>query len=180
MKIPIVYIILAVIVIGALLGVRFYNQRTMARVNQEIQRDYEAGLVKYREHVQTQKDGILATKRGWQWLKAEDPKRAIIILERARQLEPNYREAAVYLGYAHLQSINKSLAKPALGSWQISLSPIEQHNELAKAKEALKAGERIDPLWPLTNQLLGLTYEKLGDDNNAKLCYDRFKALGGK
>lgn len=180
MKIPITYLILVVMIVGAFLGVRFYSQKMMARVNEEIQRENEANLAKYRENVQSQKDGVLATKRGLMWLKAEDPKRAIMILERARQLEPNYREAAVYLGYAHLQLINKSLAKATWGMWQMTLTPDEQHNELLEAKEALVAGERIDPLWPLTNQLLGLTYEKLGDDKDAKLCYDRFKALGGK
>lgn len=76
----------------------------------------------------------------------DTPKRdiAVVMLEEAVRRDPASRDAALELGYAYFVS-----------------------GDLTKAKVALEHARLLDPVYPVTYQLLAELYTKLGDMNQA-------------
>lgn len=80
---------------------------------------------------------------------------AILQFEKAAELEPDYRDAWVYLGKTYLQ-----------------------RSDYSKAKESLEKAVEIDPIYPETFYLLSKTYEKLKKPDEAQKALEKAKMLG--
>lgn len=170
MKIRVLYIVLAVIVV-ATLGIM---QRNIHIIEHEAERKAEISRVKdvelYRQHAQNIKDPEYAVKRGLAYLKRNETEKACIVFERAAKLDTNYRDGSFYLGYAYLVDLKKR---------QNKLGGNEKITQLNNARKALLAAQKIDPLYPMTNKLLGIVAEMSGDDKEKQLWYARYNTVNG-
>ncbi len=88
------------------------------------------------------------------FLRAENNELALDCFERATMLDPKWRDGWVWRGYSELKL---NLPKEAIVS--------------------LKKAEEIDPIYPLTFQLLTIAYQQTGDTAAAKTSQDKLVYL---
>lgn len=167
-RIPVIYIVIALLAVGAVFAVKSKVNAIAAEAKQMEQKNQVNILESYQDHVRSMKDGPYALGRGWRYLQAKDYGRAVIVLEKAMELDKNSRDAAFYLGYAKLMQISNLKSQNDIRAG------------LNQAKDTLLAAQRLDPLFPTTNKLLGFTYEQLGNDKESTVWYARYKAVGGQ
>lgn len=86
---------------------------------------------------------------------------AILSFEEALKIEPNYKDALVFLG-------------------KIYLEPSGRSEDLNKAKELLEKAALVDPIDPETFSLLSQAYKKLKKSEEAKRALERARMLGGR
>jgi len=82
---------------------------------------------------------------------------AISQFEKATKIDPEYRDAWIYLGKAYFQRTGENLNK---------------------AKEALEKAAEIDPVYPEIFALLSKTYEKLEKIDKSKKATEKARMLG--
>jgi cytochrome c-type biogenesis protein CcmH/NrfG len=100
------------------------------------------------------KSGIELTVLGKKLLDKGMHSDAALFFAQANKKDPNFREAAVLLGYTYLKT-----------------------NSFDLALVAFKTAAQIDPLSPEIQNYLAYTYNKLGDTPNAQICYNKSKEL---
>ncbi|MDO8513604.1 MAG: hypothetical protein Q7S37_03815 [bacterium] len=171
MKIPITYLILAVVVLLTISATRqnFIKINKEAESLAQIQQSKDIQL--YAEHVKTLNDASFITKRGIGFLKKGQIELACAALEQGAKLDSNYRDASFYLGYAYLKELQNR---------QKELSLNERQDLLAKAKKALMKAQSIDPLYPMTNKLLAIISDSQNNDKEKRLWYARYDTVTGK
>lgn len=91
---------------------------------------------------------------GQNFIKQNQPDFAIIVLSRAVQQSPKYRDGWIYLGYAYLQK-----------------------KDTAAAEKALEKARDLDPIYGYTWELLAKCKEMEGDTQTAQQWYNKSKQL---
>ncbi len=138
-----VMIVVAALIIGflgsRLVGALYYN-RLISNNSPlaEFQKHYQ-------EKINLETDPYELAKMGISFLRAEDNQSAFLSFDKATKMDPNWRDGWVWKGYTELK-----LNKPQ------------------DALISLKAAEKIDPIYPLTYQLLVIAYQQTGDSQNAQ------------
>ena len=89
---------------------------------------------------------------------------AIGQFEKATKIDPEYRDAWIYLGKAYLQ--------------QSTTNNQQSTEALNKAEEALEKAAEIDPVYPETFYLLSQAYEKLKKPDESKQAAKKAVMLG--
>jgi len=119
------------------------------------------------------------TNLGMKLLKNNQTEWAAIVLENAANKDPNYRDAAVYTGYAFLRLAQETDELKNTGTKEQRNTETEkQYNN--KAIEFLEKAIKIDPLFPRTYELLTIAYKNTGDDEKSVICYNKLKDLSKK
>lgn len=95
--------------------------------------------------IQTQDDPVALVRLGQKFLNGGDARSAVIPLERAARLKPNYRDAWYLLGYSYIKADLDAAANPA---------PAGRPAYRQQAKKALEKARSLDPTHAPTNQLL--------------------------
>lgn len=111
----------------------------------------------YKEQIDQENDYNKLATDAEKLIKGNQLDCGIINLERAVELEPNFRDAWVLLGYAYLSK-----------------------DEPQKAIESLKKAEEIDPTHADTFKYLADAYQKTGDEEQAKQAQERYDFLTQK
>ncbi len=93
-------------------------------------------------------------KMGMIFLRVDNNTLAFDCFKKAGELEPGWRDAWLWKGYTELK-----LSQPK--------------NALASLKKA----ETIDPIYPLTYQLLAISYQQTDDPNSAKGAQEKLTYL---
>jgi len=96
---------------------------------------------------------------------------AIDQFEKTTKIDPEYRDAWIYLGKAYLQQSTANSQQPTINNQQST-------EALNKSREALEKAAEIDPVYPETFYLLSQTYEKLKKPGESKKALDKAKTLG--
>lgn len=168
MRIPISYLFAGLIfIIGIfILKSSMNNIANQAKLYQEKQNLIQ--LDNFKKSVEKMTDTQKAASYGWKLMKRNQIDQSIILFDKAHRLDPNFRDAAVYLGYCRLKKIEQS---------GTNLSVEQQHIQLNSAKDTLMKAYQIDPLFPLTNKLLSEIAFYENNDKDKELWYARVKAI---
>lgn len=118
-----------------------YLQRSIAEINQSLT-DQRPKVV---ARIEEKNDPLELINIGRKFLSAGNPTFAIIPLEKATELSPDFRDGWYLLGYSYLQAANE-IIEPK------KVSDKEELKE--KAVAALKAAQKIDPAHEPTEILL--------------------------
>lgn len=142
------YLVWAIIVLAVLI-IGYLGSRTVGNLYYNRLMSSESALGEFQKHYQEkialETDSYELAKMGMTFLKSDENELALECFKRATQMDPNWRDGWVWKGYAELK-----LNKPQ------------------DALTSLKTAEKIDPIYPLTYQLLVLAYQKNGDKENAQ------------
>lgn len=97
--------------------------------------------------------------------------------EIATKKDPDYRDAYFYLGYAYLKITEELKNKETKELFDEKT--IEQFNNLTmdKSLEAFLKARDLDPLYAPTYEFLAYIYNKLGNEENARLAYEKAEEL---
>jgi tetratricopeptide (TPR) repeat protein len=148
---------------------------------------YQKELKKFEPENQAMQDGFRIsveksslssyelTLLGKKMLETNRPQWAIIILDEASKKDSQYRDAALFAGYANLKFANDIKNNPTTYQLQAISYYLPATSYLEKAIEYLNRAKDIDPIYDQTYELLTVAYQNLGDDKNAALCYNKFK-----
>lgn len=176
MKIRLLYLITGFVVVVMFGVVKIQENKITGRASEYNILVYNESVENYRKNTINVKNGLLATKRGWRFLKDGKTEIAIALLERADKLEEDYRDAPLYLGYAYMQKVTES-GKKNYFDMVVELNNDEKQQLLNRAKDRLLVAQKIDPLNPLTNKLLGIVYKSLDNDKESELWYARYEEV---
>ena len=157
------------LLLTAVFGIRSITKSVYEK---EIKKS-DTKLIEYKNSIleiikKSDKSSQTLTNLGIKLLKNNQTEWAAIVLENAANKDPNYRDTAVYAGYAFLrlaQDQNSNITK-------------KQYNN--KAIEFLEKAIKIDPLFPRTYELLTIAYKNTGDDEKSVICYNKLKDLSKK
>jgi len=108
----------------------------------------------YTQEVLTKTDPYRLVKLGVRQANFGETALALISLQRAVEIDPNYRDGWVYLGYVQIKS-----------------------NRLGAALESLQKAAELDPINPLTYQLLNEAYKKTGNQEMARQAEEKYQML---
>ena len=150
----IITLIVAIAIIGTMIyiGARFvtglYSKNSLTSVSAE---DLKKA---YAEKIATETDVNKLTAQGATLVKGNQLENGMINLKRATELEPKYRDAWVWLGYAQIKN-----------------------NDLPNAIISLNKAAEIDPIYPDTFKYLTLAYEQSGDTASAKTAQGKYDFL---
>jgi len=150
-------LIFAIIVVGAILfiAVKFVLE---AVTKNNLSSASAQNLQKaYAEEISSQTDVNKLTTDGIKLVKGNELDCGIINLQRAVTLDPNYRDAWVWLGYAQ-----------------------EKNNQPQEAIVSLNKAAKIDPIHPDTFKYLAIAYTQTGDTALAKQAQDKYDLLNKK
>lgn len=95
---------------------------------------------------------------------------AAVTLEAAAKKDPKWRDLAYYTGYFHLKMLDANPYRQGSAeyvNWQ--------KDNLDKSKTYLEKARDLDPLYAPTYEALAVVYQKLGDAQNAEICYNKAK-----
>lgn len=151
------YLVWAIVVLVVLI-IGYLGSRTVGNLyyNRLMKSDSALGEFQkhYQEKIALETDSFELAKMGMTFLKSGENELALVCFERATQMDPNWRDGWVWRGYTELK-LNKPQA----------------------ALVSLKTAEKIDPIYPLTYQLLVLAYQQNGDKENAQLAQAKLTYL---
>lgn len=161
-----VYLILLVVLIAAsLLIIRMWSAKTVTKFENEFSLEQEEMLNRYKKNLsKSAKSASELTKNGINLIKNNQVIFGIAVLEKSALVDPKIRDTQIYLGYGYLKQYQFDNANNK-----------NTNDDLKNAKMALEQALKIDPLHPLANKLLGITYFELGDAENSQLCYNKAK-----
>ncbi|HCS78681.1 TPA: hypothetical protein DIV55_02965 [Patescibacteria group bacterium] len=108
----------------------------------------------YKAKVSTSTDLYYLMDQGSKLLNGNQPRNALMNFQRATELDKNYRDGWVWLGYAQIQN-----------------------DDPASAITSLKNAEAIDPIYAQTYELLTIAYEKTGDAEAASNAKEKMQFL---
>lgn len=152
------YYLVRIIIIVAALIIGFLGSRLIGALyfNKIMASDSSLGNLQkhYQEQINLETDPYELAKMGMIYLKTDDNQTALLCFDKASKMDPGWRDAFVWKGYTELK-LNKP--KDALVS--------------------LKAAEKIDPIYPLTYQLLVIAYQQTGDTQSAQFAQQKLVNL---
>ncbi len=164
------YSILAILIIVIIFSLISYFQKKLAsQYEHEINTSQQELSIQYKKILE---NSDLSTNeiiiQGLDLLKKNQLELSVIAFEESIKRDPEIRDANILAGYGFLHlALNNNNTKN-----------IETKTDyLEKSKKYLKKAKEIDPINPLTYQILALTYLQLNDEQNTKLCYNKFKEL---
>lgn len=150
----IITLIVAIAIIGTVvyIGVRFVtglvSRNNISSVSaQDLQKTYT-------EVIATETDVNKLTEQGATLIKGNQIDNGIVSLQRATVIEPKYRDAWVWLGYAQIKN-----------------------NQPQNAITSLNKAAEIDPIYPDTFKYLTLAYEQTDDSASAKTAQEKYDFL---
>lgn len=147
-----ILIVLAAIFIayfGArLIGSLYYNHLTNGSSPLENFKN------EYKAKINLETDPYELGKMGMIFLRTENNDLAYDCFKKSTELDPNWRDGWVWKGYTELKL-----------------------NEPKMALESLKSAEKIDPIYPLTYQLLVIAYQQTGDTTSASKAQEKLGYL---
>jgi tetratricopeptide (TPR) repeat protein len=151
------YLVRAIIIIAALV-IGFFGSRLIGALyfNKLMAADSSLGEFQkqYQEKINLETDPYELAKLGMIFLRIDDNETALLCFDKAAKLDANWRDGWVWKGYTEIK-LNQP--KPAL--------------------ESLKTAEKIDPIYPLTYQLLVIAYEQTGDTQSAQFAQEKLVYL---
>lgn len=147
-----VVIWLVVIAIGFLgsriIGNLYYNH--LMKLNEPIQ-DFRKN---YQEQINQENDPFKLAKFGRVLLKTGSLDLAWRAFSKTTELDAGWRDGWVARGFAELKL-----------------------NKTKEALDSLKIAEKIDPINPLTYELLSVVYERIGDAKSSQFAREKFEYL---
>ena len=108
----------------------------------------------YRAEISLETDPYVLGKKGMIFLRTDQNELADECFNKATQLDPLWRDGWVWRGYTELKL-----------------------NEPKEALDSLKKAESIDPIYPLTYQLLVIAYQQTGDTTSAASAQEKLVYL---
>lgn len=171
MRIPLSYIALFILTIVTLFLANGQYKKIALEADRQVKIAEKRQLREFKVHSAKLTDPVFATKRGISYINAKQSERACMVLERAAQLDANYRDSSLYLGYAYLKDI---------GMRKNELTEKQKKVAVEKAKKTLLNAQKIDPLHPLTNQLLAIIAQMQNNDKEKSLWYARYETVSLK
>lgn len=161
------WIIILILVIALVFGLKSYVNSVYQKEMQKNSKNLEEIKNNFRQSVKDSKrTSADLVKLGVKVLNYNQTEWAAIIFEEAAAKDPKYRDAAFYAGYANLR-----LAEEDKNS-KSQAPNNSQYNKLAI--EYLEKAKELDPIYPKTYELLTVAYKNIGDDENSKLCYNKY------
>lgn len=169
-KIPITYLVLAVVcfVVLGVLRQEYRNTVNTAEKQERVER--QKSIDKYCKNVKIT-DLNMAMKRGMQFFEAKKYQQAAAYFDGATSLDEHYRDSWFFGGYANLKDLE---------SRQSSLPQTIQKEILVRAKTDLAQAQKIDPLYPETSRLLAAIAKSENNDKEMSLWYARYETITGK
>ena len=161
---------MAVVVVVALIFTHGKLEKIDNEAKLRSKAEQEKSLQAFRENTKKLNNADECLKRGIKFLKNNESQKAVALLERTVDLNNTFRDPNFYLGYAYLKDLDMH---------NKDMSEDEKKSELTKAKKALLAAQRIDPLYPTTNKLLGIVAQSEHNDNEKRLWYARYDTVTG-
>ena len=147
-------LIIAIIAIGAILFLGFRFVMDLISTD-NISSVSAKNLQKaYAEEISNQTDVNKLTTNGIALVQGNQPDCGIINLQRAVAIDPNYRDAWVWLGYAQIKQ-----------------------NQPNEAIVSLNKAAKIDPIHPDTYKYLVIAYTDTGDTASAKQAQEKYDNL---
>jgi Flp pilus assembly protein TadD len=131
--------VLLLLLAGYLWSARLSQEIFASGLEMRAQADSKS-LTHFREQIEQKDDAITLVVMGKNFLSSDSTPYAIIALERATEVNPNYRDAWYLLGYAYVQSL--------------ALPEVDRMSHAEKAKIALETARTIDPTHQPTIDLL--------------------------
>lgn len=149
----VITLIIAIIAIGAIgfVGVKIilgFNASDITSARAESLQQA------YRDEIATETNVQKLTTNGVKLIKGNQLGCGIINLERATTLDPNYRDAWVWLGYGQIKN-----------------------NQSQDAVKSLKKAAEVDPIYPDTYKYLVTAYTQIGDSESAKKAQEKYDSL---
>lgn len=108
----------------------------------------------FKQDIIQENDPYKLNKLGISLMNSDKNELAYSAFTKATELDPGYRDAWVLKGYDEIKM-----------------------NNAPEAILSLKKAETIDPIYPLTYELLSIAYENIGDSENAKKAVEKQKYL---
>lgn len=108
----------------------------------------------YRSQINLETDPYEAAKKGMIFLRTENNDLALDCFKKATELDANWRDGWVWRGYTELKL-----------------------NQPKEALDSLKKAEEIDPIYPLTYQLLVIAYQQTDDTDSAEKAQEKLAYL---
>ena len=155
------FLVRLIIIFGALL-IGFFGSRIIGNLYyNRLMKEY-APLADFKDHYENQinraDDAYKVARLGMVFLKTDYSDLSLAAFRKATALDPKWRDGWVWLGYAELKN------NPPAGGPQHAL-------------ESLKTAEKIDPIYPLTYELLATAYQLTGDEQSAKFAREKVTYL---
>jgi tetratricopeptide (TPR) repeat protein len=151
------YYLVRIIIILAALGFGFYGAKTIGNAYYKkwvnTYNDFSLSN-QYRTEINLETDPYKLAEMGMSFLRTENNELALTCFKRATVLDPNWRDGWIWMGYSELKL-----------------------NQPEEALKSLKRAEEIDPIYPLTYQLLTIAYQQTGDTESAKLTQEKLVYL---
>ena len=156
MKYNFEYYITRLILIGGVLFVGFFSSKYLVNLlyTNETNKNFSILAARYDEQIAQETDPYKLAKYGMSFLQNEDNETGLKCFQKVTQLDGEWRDGWVWKGYAELKI-----------------------NESKKGLISLKKAEKIDPIYPLTYQLLTIAYQQTGDFESAKFSQEKLVYL---
>lgn len=152
------YFITRIIIIVAALVIGFFGARLVGALyfNKLVNETSALSNLQqhYQEKINLETDPYQLAKMGMTFLRLEDYETAYTCFNKASRLDPGWRDGFVWQGYTEMKL-----------------------NQPKQALEALKTAEKIDPIYPLTYQLLVIVYQQTGDAHSAQFAQEKLVYL---
>lgn len=150
------YYITRLVLIGAILLVGFFSAQYLGDLLLKTETNKAMAIVtaRYDEYIAQETDPFKLAKYGMGLLQTNDNQTALKCFEKVTELDPEWRDGWIWKGNTQLR--------------------------LGEPKEALislKKAEKIDPIYPLTYQLLTIAYQETGDAESAKATQEKLVYL---
>lgn len=158
----VVYFILAILAVG-IFGYWFFTEK---KRQQQFKADIAAQNVVWNRYLQDKASqsqlaadelfsaGVGLAKKGMLDI-------SLYFLKGATEKDPKWRDAAYYTGTVYLAKYQTSSNK--------------DKDDLESAKKYLLRASELDPIYAPTFETLAQVYSALGDEKNAKICYNKAK-----
>ena len=150
----IVQILMIVFILGAgFLGSRILANKVLANAMVETQANHDQMMQQIKDKISKENDAYTLTTKG---ARAADknPELAKIYLDRAVEVNKDYRDAWLWKGYAELK----------IGS-----------NE--QAVNSLETAAQIDPIHTETYKYLAIAYSQVGNEEKSKTANEKYQYL---
>lgn len=152
------FYIVRLIIIFAALVIGFFGARLVGALYYNKLVSENSSLGEFQKHYQDQinleTDPYKLGKMGMIFLRVGYNETALMCFDKATKIDAGWRDAWVWKGYGELKL-----------------------NQPKDALASLKTAESLDPIYPLTYQLLTIAYEQTGDSQSAKFTKEKLTYL---
>ena len=147
-------LIIAAFLLSSFLGVKIAAAFYYERLSDNLSGPLRTLKAQYQQQIATETDPYELCRLGVSFSVAENDDLALAAFTKAAQMDPTYRDAWVWKGYTELKKDNPS-----------------------QALVSLKKAEKIDPIYPLTYQLLVIAYQQNADPASAQKAQEKLDYL---